>query len=129
MQFTNLLILAISATSNALPSAPGTNDARAVEKRGCYSGGEAWGDSRGFAFELAASTCNSAMGQRTYTALSPSAATCYDLGNGRKVNFYIEKLSGDDRFLSQSECYDGLQKEIGGCDNGGDSSYTNWRYM
>ncbi|ETS76572.1 hypothetical protein PFICI_11959 [Pestalotiopsis fici W106-1] len=129
MQFHNLLILALSATSTALPSGSGTNEVHSVEKRGCYSGGEPWGDSKDYAFQLAAGACNSAMGQRTYTALSSSTSTCYDLGNNRHVNFNIFKLTGDDRFLGYDECYDGLQKEINGCGYGGDSSYTNWRYI
>lgn len=42
--------------------------------------------------------------------------------------FTIKHISDGDRDLSAGECYGGLQKEIGGCEHGGKSSYTNWRY-
>lgn len=50
---------------------------------------------------------------------------------GDRTQHYVFEVShvGDgDRVIKTSECEDGLIKEINGCDYGGDSSYTNWRY-
>ncbi|ORY61245.1 uncharacterized protein BCR38DRAFT_487005 [Pseudomassariella vexata] len=132
MQFTTLVNLALAATTAmALPSVPSAPSevARNIEKRGCYTSGASWGSSKDFALQMAGSACNSALGQRTYVSASPVIAACYNIDTNKKVNFQVSKISSGDKFLSFADCYDGLQKEINGCGQGGDSSYTNWRYI
>lgn len=99
-----------------------------VVNAGCYSGGELWGD-KATALSNARSACDGAL-QGTYgPSGTPSGyrGICLN-GNGKKLEFQIWHIQGGDRQLGADECYDGLQKEINGCDHGGDTSYTNWRY-
>ena len=132
MQFTILINLALAVTAAmALPSDPTVHseEARNIQKRGCYTSGESWGDSKDLALQYAAAACNSALGQRTYVSSAPVQAACYNLNSDLKANLQVSKISAGDQYLDYDDCYDGLQKEINGCSMGGDSSYTNWRYM
>lgn len=132
MQLTTLIELALAITAAmALPSDPTfhSEEARSIEKRGCYTSGASWGDSKDLALQYAAAACNSALGQRTYVSSAPVQAACYNLNSNLKANLQVSKISSGDLFLSYGDCYDGLQKEINGCGQGGDTSYTNWRYM
>ncbi|XXH06028.1 multicatalytic endopeptidase [Hypoxylon texense] len=54
----------------------------------------------------------------------------YCTGNKDKkgYDFSVTHLKDGDRDLGYDECYDGLQKEIGGCERGGDTYYKNWEY-
>lgn len=54
-------------------------------------------------------------------------AKCY-VKDGKGYDFIVTHIKDGNRDLGYDECYDGLQKEIGGCDRGGDSYYTNWEY-
>ncbi|KAI0381482.1 hypothetical protein F5Y04DRAFT_281011 [Hypomontagnella monticulosa] len=42
--------------------------------------------------------------------------------------FEIWHIGDGDREITGTECLDGLRKEINGCDYGGVSEYTNWKY-
>ncbi|KAF4989107.1 hypothetical protein FGRMN_9349 [Fusarium graminum] len=54
---------------------------------------------------------------------------CYNLDSTKKIDLVLERIGeGDDREIKSAECFDGFQKEINGCDYGGTSSYTNWKY-
>jgi hypothetical protein len=90
---------------------------------GCYSGGEGWGNTQ-VALNAANNFCNQIQGDIEGNG---NRYTCVN-GNGKRLEFNVIRLGGTSRPIFWSECYDGLQKEIG-CSNGGDSSYTNWRYM
>ncbi|ROW00325.1 hypothetical protein VMCG_07237 [Cytospora schulzeri] len=128
MQFTTLINLALAVTATiALPSTQG-KEARNIAKRGCYTSGASWGAAKDLALEKASDACN-ALGKRTYTSDAPVQAACYNLEGNLKANFQVSKISSGDQYLDYGDCVDGLQKEINGCGNGGDSSYTDWRYM
>ncbi|KAF2658847.1 hypothetical protein K491DRAFT_713100 [Lophiostoma macrostomum CBS 122681] len=92
---------------------------------GCYSGGEDWGNKQ-VALNAADTACRNNF-QGDFGGNS-NRHVCIN-GNGKKLEFTIYRLGGTNRALFWDECYDGLQKEINGCDHGGDSSYTNWRYV
>lgn len=128
MQLTTLILALAVATAMALPSAQ-QEEAHSIEKRGCYTSGASWGSAKAFALQEATAACNSALGARTYTSGSPVMSACYNIDANKKVNFQVSKISSGDRYLDYDDCNDGLQKEINGCGQGGDSSYTNWRYM
>jgi hypothetical protein len=92
---------------------------------GCFNGGESWSSVDG-ARNAARTACDNSLSgdyagnaHRTY---------CVN-GNGQKLEFTVHRTQDSSRNLPWSECYDGLQKEITGCTNGGDTTYTNWRYM
>ncbi|KAM7183307.1 hypothetical protein V8F33_013669 [Rhypophila sp. PSN 637] len=53
---------------------------------------------------------------------------CLNTGDGNKIDFVIKHITEGNRDLPWAECYDGLQKEIGGCAKGGQSDYANWYY-
>lgn len=132
MQFTTVINLALVFTATmALPSAPTVQreEARNIEKRGCYTSGASWGGGKDLALKYADTACQAILGQRNYVNDAPVAAACYNLDSNLKANFQVSKISTGDRFLDHDDCYDGLQKEINGCGQGGDSSYTDWRYM
>ncbi|KAI0121362.1 hypothetical protein BJ170DRAFT_698499 [Xylariales sp. AK1849] len=73
----------------------------------CFNGGDNWASQKALALTKAQDVCNL---------------------NGKKADFILEKISDGRRGISASECYDGFQKEINGCDNGGSTSYTKWKY-
>ncbi|KAJ6630352.1 hypothetical protein B0H10DRAFT_2427986 [Mycena sp. CBHHK59/15] len=43
--------------------------------------------------------------------------------------FVLQNISGNDRSIFMAEAYSGFIKEYTGCTYGGDTSYTNWRYV
>lgn len=132
MQFSTLINLALAVTAaTALPSTPAAQgeEARSIEKRGCYTSGASWGSGKDLALQYAAAVCNSALGQRVYLSSAPVQAACYNIESNKKANFQVSKVSSGDKFLDYAGCYDGLQKEINGCGQGGDSSYTDFRFM
>ncbi|KAM7212190.1 hypothetical protein V8F06_012442 [Rhypophila decipiens] len=55
-------------------------------------------------------------------------AACVNTGDGNKIDFVIRHIEDGNRDLAWAECYDGLQKEVGGCAKGGQSDYANWYY-
>ncbi|KAI0435727.1 hypothetical protein F4803DRAFT_573973 [Xylaria telfairii] len=129
--FLSLAVAVVTATAAALPSTSSSSEQvpRLLQPRGCYTSGASWGDSKAYALELAAAACNGGLGQRTYTSDSSVATVCYNIDTNKRVNFQVSKISAGDRFLNAADCQDGLTKEINGCGQGGDSSYTNWRYI
>lgn len=95
----------------------------------CQGSGVDWATQRTFALTKAQEVCDLKF---TINGWAPqeAAGACYNLDSTKKVDFVLKRISdGDDeREISSEECYDGFQKEINGCDNGGHSSYTNWEY-
>ncbi|KAF2417712.1 hypothetical protein EJ08DRAFT_666377 [Tothia fuscella] len=127
-----LLLLSIALVSaspidNLAP--PATNSTlNPVSAQGCYSGGERWANDRAYALQQAQAFCND-VGRGNYYA-GESRPKCYNLSSNKKVNFVLSLLSTvPGRYIDAPECYDGMIKEINGCDNGGDTTYTNWRYI
>ncbi|KAJ7649435.1 hypothetical protein DFH06DRAFT_1331801 [Mycena polygramma] len=45
------------------------------------------------------------------------------------VKFILQNISPFPRTIYEAEAYDGFSKEHTGCTHGGDSSYTNWRFV
>ncbi|KAK4505316.1 hypothetical protein PRZ48_003279 [Zasmidium cellare] len=93
---------------------------------GCYSGGQSWpSDHAGTvsAIQAAASDYEKksplSKGEHHYTT---------EVG-GVCLHFVLDNISGQDRSIGATEATDGFTKEYRGCDYGGDSSYTNWRYV
>ncbi|KAL9088584.1 MAG: hypothetical protein Q9165_006104 [Trypethelium subeluteriae] len=92
-----------------------------VEKRSgvdCFGSGENWGAQRAIAQSYAAQVC-----QGDFVGnYQPNdiRAKCFNLSNTKMVNFDL-KLRGDvdARTIASAECYDGLQKQVNQCDNGG----------
>lgn len=117
---------------------------------GCYGGGEKWGSSKDLALRIAKSACEEDRGElrKLYTwGNHPEAktGTVKVTDNNRCVKLEVDYIwdphtddiskiifmdngLDDAGSVPKNECYDGLQKEINGCDRGGDSSYTHWKY-
>jgi hypothetical protein len=94
---------------------------------GCFSGGDNWASQEAKALAAAQDICNNKFSTFTFQA-GQELGGCANLDSTKKVDFIMENISDSLRKPSASECYDGLQKEINGCSNGGSSSYTNWKY-
>ncbi|KAI0011218.1 hypothetical protein F4779DRAFT_615886 [Xylariaceae sp. FL0662B] len=102
----------------------------------CFTAGESWDSAdRGLAYTYAQRACRERL---TGVYGNPGGVVvkdaCYDHDdNGRRslsFRFRVRRaVLGEERSLGYDECYDGLQKEIRGCDRGGESEYTNWVYM
>ncbi|KAL2021558.1 hypothetical protein VTK56DRAFT_7057 [Thermocarpiscus australiensis] len=94
----------------------------------CYGSGEEWG-ARDVVLNAARDTCKSQLSG----SFGPSGGTadrkaaCIN-GNGKKLEFQIFHLQEGERNLSPNDCFNGLQEEIVGCDRGGDSSKTDFRF-
>ncbi|KAI1396264.1 hypothetical protein F4819DRAFT_491655 [Hypoxylon fuscum] len=53
---------------------------------------------------------------------------CVAGADGSKYSFIVARLKNGNRTIEQDECFDGLRKEIHGCERGGYSRYKNWSY-
>lgn len=93
----------------------------------CFTGGENWASQKALALRGAANVCSTFAEKTWYPG--DSLGGCFDLDSNKKADFVLE-LIGDVayRTITADECYDGFQKEINGCDNGGSTAYTNWKY-
>ncbi|KAF5013554.1 hypothetical protein FDECE_453 [Fusarium decemcellulare] len=47
----------------------------------------------------------------------------------KMLHFVLDNISGSLLRIGKSEAIDGFTKEYSGCKHGGDTSYTNWRYV
>ncbi|VUC35638.1 unnamed protein product [Clonostachys rosea] len=100
----------------------------ATANAGCYSGGEPWGD-KATALAAAEQACRESL-TGTYGGsgtVNGHRHRCIN-ANNKALNFEIWHVKGGDRNLALAECKDGIQKEVNGCNTGGDTTYTNWRY-
>ncbi|KAF4980506.1 hypothetical protein FZEAL_3494 [Fusarium zealandicum] len=95
----------------------------------CHTSGAEWATQRTFALTKAREVCELKFSINRWSA-GEALGACYNLDSTKKVDLVLERIStGDDeREISVDECFDGFQKEINGCDQGGVSSYTNWKY-
>lgn len=93
---------------------------------GCYSSGQSWPS--GHASTV--STIKAAASD--YEKKSPLSKGEHHYSaevGGICLHFVLDNISGADRSIGASEAIDGFTKEYRGCDYGGDTSYTNWRYV
>ncbi|KAH8889456.1 hypothetical protein GQ53DRAFT_652505, partial [Thozetella sp. PMI_491] len=98
-----------------------------LNKRNCFTGGVNWGANKAYAQSFAALVCNTDF-SGTYNP-GDIRAKCYNLDSTKKVDFTLKLISNNGaRSIAAAECYDGLQKEINNCDNGGRTGYANWEY-
>ena len=84
-----------------------------------------WGGEKGFAVELAQRACREYF-LGNYNNKGETRYRCFNLSSSKKVDFTVELLSNGVRNLFVDECFEGLRREIEGCEQGGQSSYTNW---
>lgn len=124
MHFTTILV-ALSAALASGAAIERSEPVHQLSKRGCYSGGEDWGDQLSNALTKAEDFCKIKPADLNE---GEGYSKCYDLSNTKRVDFNVGNKSNKRRNLSYNDCYDGLQKEIKKCGNGGSSSYTNWKY-
>lgn len=99
---------------------------------GCYSGGGSWGAERGYAEQAVDGLCNSASeGGFTQTSFfsGQTKAICAPLTNEKKVDLSIHWGGTGTVDLGDGDCNLRLKNEINGCENGGDSTIDNWRFM
>lgn len=90
---------------------------------GCYSGGQAWPVDGAFAVQDAAESYAGG----TWPA---GVEEVYQVPiDGICVKFILENISGALRGITYDEAFSGFNKEYQGCSYGGDTSYTNWRYV
>lgn len=96
---------------------------------GCYSGGGEWGAEQPQAFSLAEHVCNEKFSKKEFVNGEPPLSACLNMNGGKRVEFAVKYVGTDyTRTPTAEECYDGLQKEIGGCGYGGSSQYDNFAY-
>ena len=104
-----------------VPSTPRSE----LSPRTCYGSGHRWGGEKGFAVELAQRACREYF-LGNYNNKGETRYRCFSLSSSKKVDFTVELLSNGVRTLFVDECFEGLRREIEGCEQGGQSSYTNW---
>ncbi|KAI0381872.1 hypothetical protein F5Y04DRAFT_280518 [Hypomontagnella monticulosa] len=96
----------------------------------CFSGGEKWDSDQSTALENAKRACREGLAS-IYGNEGGSAtrSRCYDVGSNRRAEYTVGRtVLGSPRTLGYDECFDGLRKEVEGCEHGGSSEYTNWFY-
>lgn len=95
----------------------------------CYNGGEQWGNQVDLEVNLAHDVCDNHFSKITFNEATKSVSACYRIDSTKMVEFRLQRVSaGGDMTISAADCWDGLQKEIVGCQYGGHSSYTNWKF-
>jgi hypothetical protein len=94
---------------------------------GCFTSGATWGSSsnRAKASSFLDGVCNELKGPYPATV---SKGRCRNGDENIRFNYRVKHISGGTLTLGKKECIDGLNKEITGCNQGGESSYTNWEY-
>ncbi|KAG0143304.1 hypothetical protein CROQUDRAFT_49017 [Cronartium quercuum f. sp. fusiforme G11] len=93
----------------------------------CRTSGATYGTpaNRARASQALQSVCAELAG--TYGA-SETKSTCRDSPENVRFNFVLQHVKNGQRVIDANECMDGMNKEITGCNQGGDTTYTNWRY-
>lgn len=99
----------------------------------CHESGERWGPEQPYASYLADNVCKMKYTIKEW-AIGDALGACYNLDSMRKVDFVLERItsgdseSADHITISEDDCKSGFSSEIWGCDQGGISSYWNWKY-
>ncbi|KAI1765201.1 hypothetical protein GGR53DRAFT_490865 [Hypoxylon sp. FL1150] len=118
---------------------------------GCYSGGDKWDSSKDVALRVAKAACNEERGgqlrriymwgdhpeSKTGTVNVNDGDRCIKLevdyiwdphtSDVSKI-IYMDTGLDDSSSVPKDQCYDGLQKKINGCEHGGESSYSHWKF-
>jgi hypothetical protein len=128
MHISTILTLAFVSLGSALAVPASNVTTRNIAPRECYMHGVYWGASRETAAILAQQACNDLFSDREYHRNEASSG-CYTLDDRRSVMFMVKLMTSPIRMLGYDECFDGLSKEVYGCDKGGISSYANWVYQ
>ncbi|KAI1761261.1 hypothetical protein GGR53DRAFT_469486 [Hypoxylon sp. FL1150] len=77
------------------------------------------------AYQAARDACNEFKG---IFGAYKSKSKCALGSDGKGYDITVRHVKDGDRSLGADECYDGVQKEIHGCERGGVSGYDNWEY-
>lgn len=98
---------------------------------GCYSDGDRWATTESFAETKARDACQLKFAINKWS-VGESAGACYNLDSTKKVDFVLERVSGEDAGaeveISAEACYDGFQKEINACEFGGSTGYADFKF-
>lgn len=122
MQFSQLFTVCLAAT---LATATPMGESRDLSKRGCYGGGEKWGDKARTAADRAGSFCKDIKG--TFQA-GKTKHGCYGFDNGNRADFYIQRSASTKGDLSEDRCNSLLQEQIFNCARGGEGDRDGWYY-
>jgi hypothetical protein len=126
----SIFLNALAAATLASASPAAAPPSGGLSKRGCFSGdGENWGAEKTYALSYAFEACRDFLANPAQYQPGDIRAHCYNLSSLKKVDFALQLRSDvGARTIDYNECYDGLQKEINGCANGGHTQYSNWIY-
>lgn len=119
MQLTYIFTTAIAVTLVAASPAE-------LSKRGCYGGGEQFGDKRGAALQYAGQWCSGDGSGGFGTGRTKHA--CYSHDNGNRVEFWLQRRASTSGNLSKDDCNAYLQSQINGCDRGGEGEADGWYF-
>lgn len=97
-----------------------------VVSAGCYSSGATFPSDHSGTVEQIENAANYFAG---LSPLGPGEHVKDIPFGGKCLHFILDNISGSDRTITSNEAEDGLLKEYAGCQYGGDTSYTNWRYV
>lgn len=128
------LFTAALATATALkdrtaaePDTPGVS----LNRRGCFSGGDKWGANTALALSRASQACNEAFvgtDNEMWAEKGSQFFQCYNLDSNYKADFTLRQQKDGNQRLDSAGCYDGFQKEINGCEHGGETAYDVWMF-
>lgn len=95
---------------------------------GCYSGGQGYHD-KDEASMAAKLACESELSdtfgpENEYNWIKSACANSLS----GKINFVVSHIDPGNVYLSPADCHQNLQREIYGCDNGGESNYGDFAY-
>lgn len=95
----------------------------------CFTGGERWASQDAEALAGIGEACEFKFSQLSFSEAEASRGACFNIDGGRFVSLNLEYIGTDaSRTPTSGECYDGFSKEVSGCEYGGSTSYTNWKY-
>ncbi|KAK3216562.1 hypothetical protein GRF29_1g154216 [Pseudopithomyces chartarum] len=129
MQLSAILLtfIATTAVANPLPDS-NVGYVNTLSARGCFGSGASWGNRQDKARDAAKRACKERLGKPTGYLGNEQRSYCANLGGNVKVNFNIKRIGNSKQSLDFNACYDGLRKEIEGCNHGGRTKYANWEY-
>lgn len=95
---------------------------------GCYSGGQTYQD-KDDASMAAKLACESELSNDFGPEYEFNwvKSACANTLNG-KINFVVTHVDPGNVYLSPADCHKNLQREIYGCDHGGESDYGDFAY-
>ncbi|KAI0386962.1 hypothetical protein F5Y04DRAFT_288764 [Hypomontagnella monticulosa] len=102
-------------------------------RAGCFTGGEKWDSDKTAVLNKIDQVCTDGTLNKEYPAGSwddnKPIGYSWDLASNRKVSLtiWLNNIWGN-TILSTTDCKSGLKKEVNGCEHGGVSEYTHWKY-